>query len=318
MKYFVTGGAGFIGSHLVDGLVGMGEVTVYDNLSSGKLEVVEHHFGKSGFQFVKADLLDFDTLKQTIGGHDIVFHLAANPDTRVGIEDTRVDLDQGIIVTYNVLEAMKLNNMGKLIFTSSGTVYGDTGRMAVSEDYSSLLPISLYGASKLAGEGLISAFCHLFNMQSWIFRIANVVGARSSHGVIFDFINKLSQNSRELEILGDGTQEKPYLHVDDCVDGVLFGFEQCHKPVNVLNLGSSSTTSVTTIAGMVTEAMGLSGVKFNYTGGDRGWQGDVPQVRFDVTKMSKLGWKPRCDSTEAVRRAIKDAVDTFLWAQSAS
>ncbi|GAI38845.1 unnamed protein product, partial [marine sediment metagenome] len=161
------------------------------------------------------------------------------------------------------------------------------------------------GASKLACEGLISAFCHLFDMQAWIFRFANVVGARASHGVIFDFINKLKQNPEELEILGDGTQEKPYLYIDDCINGILFGLEHSQERVNVLNLGSDSSTNVTAIANMVVEAMGLSGVKFNYTGGNRGWRGDVPQVRFDITKMKKLGWKPRYSSDEAVRQAIK-------------
>ncbi|GAI03515.1 unnamed protein product, partial [marine sediment metagenome] len=206
--------------------------------------------------------------------------------------------------TYNVLEAMRLNQISKIVFASSSTVYGEAGTKAVAEDYGPLLPISLYGASKLACEGLISAFCHLFDMQAWIFRFANVVGARASHGVIFDFINKLKQNPEELEILGDGTQEKPYLYVGDCIDGILFGLEHSQEQVNVLNLGSDSSTNVTAIASMVVEAVGLSGVKFSYTGGERGWKGDVPQVRFDITKMKNLGWKPRYNSDGAVRQAI--------------
>jgi UDP-glucose 4-epimerase len=304
-KYFVTGGAGFIGSHLVDQLVKIGQVTVYDNLSSGKPEFIEHHLGKSNFRFVKADLLDFDALKQIMNGHNIVFHLAANPDVRAGIRKTDLDLKQGILATYNVLEAMRLNNVGKLIFTSSGTVYGEVTEPVV-EDFIRLLPISLYGAGKLGSEGLISAFCHLFNMQGWIFRLANVIGAGSSHGVIFDFINKLRRNPEELEILGDGSQQKPYLHVDDCIDGMLFGLEHSKQQLNVFNLGTDSSTNVTAIARMVVKAMGLSGVTFSYTGGDRGWPGDVPQVRFDITKMRGLGWKPQYSSDRALSKAIND------------
>jgi len=303
-KYFVTGGAGFIGSHLVDRLVETGSVTVYDNLSSGRLEFIEHHRGKSNFRFIKGDLLDLDTLEQAVGGYDVVFHLAANPDIRAGSENTDLDLQQGTVVTYNLLEAMRINKIKKLVFASSGTVYGEA-TTAVSEDAGPLLPISLYGASKLAAEGLISAFCHLFDMQAWIFRFANVVGARNSHGVIFDFINKLKRNPQQLEILGDGTQRKPYLYIDDCIDGMLFALEHCHERVNVLNLGSDSSTDVTSIAAMLVDAMGLTEVKFSYTGGERGWKGDVPQVRFDITKMKNLGWKPRYSSDEAVRKAIR-------------
>lgn len=305
VKYFVTGGAGFIGSHLVERLIDRHEVTVYDNLSSGKLQFIEHRQDKGNFRFIKGDLLDLDTLRKALSGHDIVFHLAANPDVRAGSQKTNLDLEQGIVATYNLLEAMRLSGVKKLVFASSGVVYGEATK-PVSEDSGPLLPISLYGAGKLAGEGLISAFCHLFNMQTWIFRIANVVGARSSHGVIFDFVNKLKQNPKELKILGDGTQRKPYLHVDDCIDGILFGLKNCHERVNVLNLGCSSSTSVTTIANILIDAMGLTDVKRTYTGGDRGWRGDVPQVRFDVSKMSRLGWKPKYDSDEAIRRAVRD------------
>ena len=305
-KYFITGGAGFIGSHLVDRLIGSGEVTVYDNLSSGRKEFIERHLNKNNFQFVQADLLDIDTLNQAIANHDIVFHLAANPDVRAGITNTNLDLQQGTLATYKILEAMRLNRISKIIFASSSTVYGEAGTKAVPEDYGPLLPISLYGASKLACEGLISAFCHLFDIQAWIFRFANVVGSRSSHGVIFDFINKLRQNPEELKILGDGTQEKPYLYTSDCIDGILFGLERSQEQVNILNLGTDSSTNVTAIASMVVEAMGLAGVKFTYTGGSRGWRGDVPQVRFDITKMKNMGWKPRYGSDEAVKQAIKD------------
>lgn len=306
MRYFVSGGAGFIGSHLVDRLVDMGEVTVYDNLSSGKKEFIKHHLGRNSFQFIQADLLELDTLKKAMKDHDAVFHTAANPEVRAGIEDTRLDLKQGTIITYNVLEAMRVNAIKKIVFASSSTVYGETPVKPIAEDYGPLQPISLYGASKLAGEGLITAFCHLFGMQAWIFRFANVVGARATHGVIFDFINKLRRNAKELEILGDGSQEKPYLHVDDCVDGFLYGFQHSNDQINVFNLGTPSSTEVSTIAQILVEEMGLQGVRFKYTGGDRGWPGDVPQVRYDTSKMERLGWKPRYTSDEAVRRGIRE------------
>ena len=306
MKYFITGGAGFIGSHLVDRLVNMGRVTVYDNLSSGKREFIEHHLGKEGFQFIQADLLEFDTLEDAMKDHDIVLHMAANPEARWGIENTKLDLEQETIATYDVLEAMRVNGINQIIFASSGTIYGETPVIPLPEDYGPVLPISLYGAGKLACEGLISAFCGTFGMQAWIFRFANVVGNRTTHGVIFDFIQKLKQNPSELEILGDGKQCKPYLHVEDCVEGMLFGFRNSHDKVNVFNLGCSSATNVDNIARMLVKEMGLTRVSFNHTGGDRGWPGDVPQVRLNVEKMNKLGWKARYTSDEAVRKAIKD------------
>ena len=305
-RYFVTGGAGFIGSHLVDRLVKMGRVTVYDNLSSGRREFISHHLDQSDFNFIEADLLDFSTLKQAIAGHDVVFHLAANPEVRAGIKATELDLKAGIIASYNVLEAMRRNQIKRLVFTSSSTVYGDAGVTPVTEEHGPLLPISLYGASKLGGEGLISAFCHLFDMQGWIFRLANIIGSRLTHGVIFDFINKLKQNPGRLEILGDGSQQKPYLHVDDCINGMLFAMEHSKERLNLFNLGPSSSTSVVTIAKMVVQAMGLKDVEFHFTGGRGGWVGDVPQVRFDMTRMSRLGWEPKYTSDEAVRRAAKE------------
>lgn len=306
-KAFVTGGAGFIGSHLVDRLMTENySVMVYDNLSSGNRKFIEHHLGSKNFQFTQADLLEFDTLTKTMKGHNVVFHLAANPETRAGSKDTDLDLQQGTIATYNVLEAMRINGVKKLIFASSSTVYGETSAALISENYGPLLPISLYGASKLACEGLITAFCHLFNMQVWIFRFANVVGARATHGVIFDFINKLRQNPQELEILGDGTQEKPYIHVKDCVKGILYGFQHSTNQVNVFNLGCSSSTSVSTLAQILVAEMGLQNVRYKYTGGERGWPGDVPRVRFDVTKLDRLGWKTEYSSDAAVQQAISD------------
>lgn len=309
-KVFITGGAGFIGSHLVDRLMGGGnKVTVYDNLSSGKKENLEHHLGKANFQFIEADLLDFDTLKKTMKGHEIIWHFAANTDIPAGNRITDLDLKNDTIATYNVLEAMRQNNIGKILFPSSSTVYGDISSV-VAETFGPSLPISLYGAGKLACEGLISAYCHLFNLQAWIFRFGNVLGTRMGHGVIYDFIHKLRKNPGELEILGDGNQEKNYFLVEDCLDGMLFAFHHCDNQYDVFNLGCESTIKVSAIAQIVVEEIGLKDVKFRYTGGKRGWPGDVPVVIYDVSKLKSLGWKARHTSAKAVRIATKRLLET--------
>lgn len=305
-KYFVTGGAGFIGSHLVDRLVRGGNiVTVYDNLVSGRKEDVKHHIGKEGFRFIQADLLDFETLKEAMKGHEIVWHLGANTDIPGGNRVIDLDLKNCTIATHNVLEVMRQNNIDKLLFASSATVYGDASQAILGETFGPLLPISLYGAGKLACEGLISAYCHLFGMKAWIFRFANVVGSRMGHGVIFDFIQKLKKNPNELEIFGDGKQEKPFFLVEDCIDGMLCAFHNSDSQYDIYNLGCESFTTVTKVGQIVTNEMGLNDVRFRYTGGRRGWPGDVPIVHFDVEKMKKLGWRVQYTSDEAVRIAAR-------------
>lgn len=306
MKIFITGGAGFIGSHLADRLLNMGEVTVYDNLSSGKWEFLSQHSGNPDFQFVQADLLDRNELTAAMKGSDVAFHLSANPEVRTGQHDTAADLNQGTIATYNVLETMRQQGVKKMVFASSSAVYGETSGEPVPEDYGPLQPISLYGAAKLASEGLITAFCHLFTMQAWIFRFANVVGPRATHGVIYDFILKLKKNAEELEILGDGRQSKSYIHVSDCVAGMLYGFQHSSDQVNVFNLGNRDMVDVTTIGRMLLEQMGLSAAKLNYTGGSRGWPGDVPRICLDTSRMEGLGWKPKYRSEAAIRLAMKE------------
>ncbi len=310
IKHFVTGGAGFIGSHLVDRLMENDDVvTVYDSLVSGRRKRIEHHFGKENFGFVHADLLDFDTLKQEVEGQDIVWHFGANTDIPGGNKITDLDLKNCTIATYNVLEAMRQNGVDKIIFPSSSTVYGDTPPIAISETFGPTLPISLYGAGKLASESLISAYCHLFSMQAWIFRFGNVLGARMGHGVIFDFIHKLRKNPYELEILGDGNQIKNYFLVEDCLDGMFFAFNHANDQCNLFILGCESTIKVNAIAQIVVEEMGLRDVKFRYTGGKRGWLGDVPVVRFNVSKMKRLGWSTRYTSEEAVRIVMRRLIE---------
>ena len=306
MNVFVTGGAGFIGSHIVDRLIDDGNsVTVYDNLSSGKREFIKHHLGDNKFTFIEADLIDNEKITEAIDGHDVVFHIAANPDVRMGAQQPNI-AKKDILVTYNLLDAMRENDIKKIVFSSSSVIYGETPPFPLPEDYGPLLPISVYGAAKLAAEGLISSFCHTFDMQGWIYRFANVVGERGTHGVIVDFINKLRKNPKELEILGDGKQRKPYLYVTECVDGIMHGFEHADEEINVFNLGVDSVTEVTRIGELVVEEMGLENVTFTYTGGKRGWKGDVPHFQFDINKIKKLGWEANLSSDETVRKAIQD------------
>ena len=276
LKAFLTGGAGFIGSHLVDRLVDGGvQVTIYDNLSIGQKRFVQDHLDSGAARLVVADLLDFDSLAQHLRDCEVVFHLAANPEARWGIENTRLDLEQETLVTYNVLEVMRRNSVKQIVFASSGTVYGEVDG-PVDEDYGPLFPISLYGAGKLASEALISAFVSTFGLQGWIFRFGNVLGPRGTHGAVMDFITKLKANPRELEILGDGRQRKPYLHVLDCVDGILYGYEHASAPLNYFNLGPSDTTEVRKLAEFLITEIGLEGVQLRYTGGERGWPGLDP------------------------------------------
>jgi len=311
-KFFVTGGAGFIGGHLVERLMSEGnQVTVYDNLVTGKKQWIEHHIGKKGFRFVEADILDFDTLKREMAGHEIVWHLAANTDIVKGNNITDFDLKNCVYGTYNTLEAMRQNGIKKLLFASSATVYGDAPPIALSETFGPLLPISLYGSGKLACEGFISAYCHLFDMNAWMFRFGNVVGGKMWHGVIYDFIQKLKNNPRGMEILGDGKQEKNYFMIEDCLDGMFHAFKHSSSQFDVYNLGCESYINVTRIAEVVVEEMGLKNVKFKYTGGKRGWPGDATTVHFNIDKMKKLGWNTRHTSEGAVREAAKRLIKQF-------
>lgn len=312
-KCFVTGGAGFIGSHLVDRLIEDGNhVTVFDKLVLGENTRIQKHFDRPGFRFIQGDLLDFQVLKDAMSGHEVVWHLGANTGIRQGNMKTDLDLQNCTIAVYNVLEAARQLGIDKILFSSSACVYGDIPSTPVAESSGPLLPINLYGAGKLAGEGLVSAYSHLFNMRALIFRYGNVVGARMDHGVIFDLIQKLKKNPGELEILGDGNQEKPFFLVEDCIDGMLCAFNKNGTQCEVYNLGCDSVTVIRRLAEIVVEEMGLSRVPFKYTGGERGWPGDSPVVRFNIDKIKKLGWRPKHSSDEAVRIAARRLIETDL------
>jgi UDP-glucose 4-epimerase len=263
----VTGGAGFIGSHVVDRLSELNDIMVIDNLSSGKREFV-----REGVEFVKADLAT-DDIEEVIRGAEEVWHIAANPDVRIGSENPDAIYRNNVLATYRLLEAMRKTGVSRMVFTSTSTVYGEAEVIPTPEEYPTH-PISLYGASKLACEALIESYCHTFDMQAWIYRFANVIGKRSTHGVIYDFIMKLKKNPEELEILGNGEQNKSYIYISDCVDAMLAGLKSDEK-VSIFNIGSEDQVKVRRIAEIVCEELGLN-PEFKFTGGDRGWKGDVP------------------------------------------
>lgn len=310
-KIIVTGGAGFIGSHLVGRLLsGENEVTVIDNLSSGRMEFLKQHTTNPDFKFIKLDLLETEKLRKSIQGADFIYHLAANPDVRLGAEDTKIHLEQNIIATYNLLEAMRINKQKNIVFTSTSTVYGEAAIIPTPENYGPLIPISLYGASKLACEALITSYCGTFDMKSWIFRFANIVGERGTHGIIIDFIEKLRNNPEMLEILGDGQQRKSYIHVSDCIDAILYAVNNSNEFVNIFNIGSLDTINSTEIGEIVVNEMGLRNVKLSYTGGKRGWKGDVPRMLLSIEKLGELGWKPAYNSKKSVVAAVRSALGT--------
>lgn len=303
MRVLVTGGAGFIGSHLIDRLVGRGDsVVVLDNLSSGQLAFIQNHIDDGNVSMVNGDLRSLeDVMKAMSMDVDTVFHLAANPDIRLGTRVTNTDLEQGTVATYNVVEAMRRCDVKRIAFASSSVVYGEGAPMPTPENHGPCMPISLYGASKQAGEGLISSWVGTFGLQAWVFRFANIIGARGTHGVIFDFIHKLKADPSRLEVLGNGLQEKSYMEVGDCVDAILHVMQTAEEPLNLYNLGSHDTASVRRIAEIVVEVTGCTDASIEYTGGDRGWAGDIPKARLGIEKMLATGFDVNMNSDEAIR-----------------
>jgi UDP-glucose 4-epimerase len=308
-RILVTGGAGCIGSDLATALLAAGnEVVVLDNLSSGKTEHIEPLRVNPSFHFIHGDLLDFDKVQQTVHGIDMVYHLAANPDVKfTGGDPTDKDLKQNIICTYHVLESMRRENVKRLAFSSTSAVYGISEVQPIPEN-GPTRPISLYGATKLGCEGMISAFQHLFGMDCWIFRFANIVGSKvrkSGRTVIGDFIDKLRRDPASLEILGNGRQAKSYLLSDECVEAMLFAVDHAPQGLQIFNLGCADNVSVRRIADMVTAEMGLQNVRYEFTGGEGGWPGDVPRFLLDVTAINRLGWRAQHRSEEAIALAIR-------------
>lgn len=301
----VTGGAGFIGSHLVDTLVRRGDrVMVIDSLSAGARSNIAHHLKDNRVQLVVADLLS-DRWQATLDGADRIYHLAADPDVRQSAITPNGPIKNNICATFRVLEAIRLHTVPEIIFTSTSTVYGDATIIPTPEEYTPLEPISVYGASKLACEALISSYSHSFGMKAWIFRFANIIGARSGHGIIPDFIKKLAHDPREIEILGDGKQTKSYLGVQECVDAMLYAVDHSRAAVNTFNIGSEDWIDAKTIADIVAEEMHLSNIRYRFTGGERGWIGDVPRMQLSLEKIKALGWKPKHGSRESVKMTVR-------------
>jgi UDP-glucose 4-epimerase len=311
MKIVVTGGAGFIGSNLVDRLMGAGhQVTVLDNLSGGRLDFLGQHRGSKRFHFIKMDVRETDKLKKALRPDvDLIFHLAANADIARGVEDPTLDFEHSIVATFSLLQAMTHHGLRQLVYTSGSGVYGDRGANYSLESFGPLEPVSMYGASKLSAEGLISAFAHLFDMRAWILRPANIIGPRATHGVVFDFVRRLIKDPRKLRILGDGKQSKTYLHVDDVIDALLLVQKKAKEQVNFFNLSSNSFITVNQIAEEVVRLMKLSDVEFERTGGKIGWKGDVAVVRLRNTRLQKLGWRANYNSRQAVRATIQSLLN---------
>ncbi len=309
-RFIIVGGAGFIGSHFTDHLLADKKteaVTVYDNFSSGRDWHIEHHLADSRLTVIKADAGDTGKLADAMTGHEVVIHLAANPDIARAVTEPAIDFDEGTVLSHHVLEAMRRSGCGRILYASGSGIYGDLGDTEVVEDHGPLRPISTYGASKLASEALISAYCHMFGLSGCIFRFGNVVGPRQTHGVGYDFIAKLRDDPSRLEILGDGNQSKPYIHVDDVVSAVMRANGHCRDNLGIFNVATDDAITVREIADLVVESLGLEkdSVEYAFSGGARGWSGDVPVVRLNCARIEKLGWSCRDQSLAAMRRALE-------------
>jgi len=308
----VTGAAGFIGSSLVDRLLSAGvRVLGYDNMSTGMEQFLDNARADSKFTFVRGDLLDAAQLRESMANIEFVFHMAANADVRFGLENPRKDLEQNTIATFNVLEAMRANGTHKIAFPSTGPVYGEATIFPTPEDAPFPIQTSLYGASKLACEGLISAYCEGYGMQAWIFRFVSILGERYTHGHVFDFVRKLMKDPSTLEILGNGRQRKSYLYIQDCLDAIIQAITRADGKVNIFNLGAEDYCEVNDSVKWITMHLGLS-PKLQYTGGDRGWIGDNPFIFLDTARIRALGWKQKTSIREGVLRTV-DWLQNNKW-----
>jgi len=305
MKFFVTGAAGFIGSNLVDRLLGLGHsVVAWDNFSTGQERFLVDAADAPGFTLVRGDVLDTDVLTCAMSGCDFVFHLAANADVRFGLEHPRRDIEQNTLATFNVLEAMRANGIRRIAFSSTGSVYGEPEIFPTPEAAPFPVQTSLYAASKLAGEALIQAYCEGFGFQGYIFRFVSILGERYTHGHVFDFYKALLRDPGELRVLGDGRQRKSYLYVQDCLDAMLLATEKASVKVNIFNLGADEYVQVDDSIGCITEHLGLSPHR-SYTGGKRGWVGDSPFIFLNCSKIRELGWRPKLTIREGIIRTLE-------------
>lgn len=311
-RAFITGAAGFIGSSLVDRLINEGvEVVGYDNYSTGISDFLDTARSSELFTFVEGDVLDRERLASSMAGCDFVFHLAANADVRFGTHHPSRDLEQNTIATFNVLEAMRANGIRRIGFSSTGSVYGEAAVIPTPEDCPFPVQTSLYGASKAAGEGLISAYCEGFGFQGLIFRFVSILGPRYTHGHVFDFYKKLKDDPTRLEILGNGKQRKSYLHVEDCLEAILVAVDRAEGPLNIFNLGVDSYCEVNDSVGWISDELKVAPLR-DYTGGDRGWIGDNPFIFLDCSRIRALGWRPRHNIEESVRLTLR-WLDANQW-----
>jgi UDP-glucose 4-epimerase len=305
MRALITGAAGFIGSSLADRLLKNGNLVVgYDNFSTGQKRFLENGLSQSSFRLFEGDLLNLDNLKTAMKGSDFVFHFAANADVRLGLQHPGKDLEQNTLGTFNVLEAMRANGVSKIAFSSTGSVYGEAKVFPTPEDAPFPVQTSLYGASKLAGESLIQAYCEGFGFQSWIFRFVSILGERYTHGHVFDFYKQLRNDPSRLRVLGNGKQKKSYLYIQDCLDAIISAVERAKDKVNIFNLGVDGYCQVNDSIGWICREMGVN-PKLEYSGGERGWVGDNPFIFLDTKKIQSLGWKPKISIEEGVVRTVR-------------
>ena len=305
MRAFVTGAAGFIGSNLVDRLLAAGhEVTGFDNFSTGLRQFLEGAGTNPKFRLIEGDLLDLDAVKVAMQGAELIFHIAANADVRFGPEHPRRDLEQNTIVTWNVLEAMRTNGARRIVFPSTGSVYGEPEIHPTPETAPFPVQTSLYGASKLAAEGLIAAYAAAFGYQAFIFRFVSILGERYTHGHVFDFYRQLLEHPDRLDVLGNGLQRKSYLYVQDCISAILLATERCAEPVNIFNLGTDEYCQVNDSIGWISGHLGLAH-ELRYAGGERGWVGDSPFIFLDCAHIRALGWKPELTIQQGIIRTLE-------------
>lgn len=302
----ITGGAGFIGSHLVDELIDENRITVLDNLSTGQRDCIGCHQSNPDFKFIESDLRDKKSLDNLLKDIDVVFHLAGNADVRRGNENTQIPFENNLLATYNLLESMRTNEVKNIVFSSTSAVYGVPSMIPTPENYGPMVPISFYAASKIACEGLICSYCHNCEMKTWIYRLANIVGERSNRGVVVDFVNKIMNNPLELEILGSGKQKKSYLHIKECINAMLFAYENSNDDLNIFNIASEDSIDVTQIANIVTEIMGCENTRYIFSKNtfDGGWAGDVPIMSLSIEKLKSLGWIPSVNSYQSISMAV--------------